>query len=63
MDGIYEIIQFLPTKFFPAKDSSGYDLLPLEEADMMIGQEITIKEDFSIHTIITVGQIPGLQTG
>lgn len=44
--GIYEIIQFLPTKFYPAKDSSGYDILPLEEADMMIGQEITIKEDF-----------------
>ena len=44
--GNYEIIQFLPTKFYPAKDSSGYDLLPLEEAYMMIGQEITIKEDF-----------------
>ncbi|MDE7476384.1 MAG: hypothetical protein K2M91_00290 [Lachnospiraceae bacterium] len=43
--GIYEVTAFLPTKFYPAKDSSGNVILPQEEADMMIGQEIIIREE------------------
>ena len=43
--GTYEITEFLPTKFYPAKDSCGYEILPQEEADMMIGQKIVIREE------------------
>lgn len=43
--GIYEVTEFLPTKFYPAKDSCGYDILPQEEADMLLGREIVIKEE------------------
>ncbi|MDE6566395.1 MAG: hypothetical protein K2K70_01530 [Lachnospiraceae bacterium] len=43
--GAYEVVEFLPTKFYPAKDSCGYEILPQEEADMMLGQEIVIKEE------------------
>ena len=44
--GVYIIEEFLPTKFFPAKDSNGDIRLPQEEADMMIGQEIRIEEGY-----------------
>lgn len=43
--GVYEVIGFLPTKFYPALDSGGYDILPQEEANMMMGQEIVISEE------------------
>ena len=43
--GVYTITEFLPTKFYPAADSSGNPYLPEEEADMMIGREVTISED------------------
>ena len=43
--GIYEVTAFLPTKFYPAKDSAGYVILPQKEANMMLGQEIVITED------------------
>ena len=36
---------FLPTKFYPAKDSAGYVILPQEEADLMLGQEVIITEE------------------
>lgn len=42
--GKYTIKEFLPTKYFPARDSNGDIRLPQEEADMMIGQEIMIEE-------------------
>lgn len=48
--GAYEVVEFLPTKFYPVKDSCGYEILPQEEADMMLGQEIVIKEEvFNTH--------------
>ena len=40
--GEYKITEFLPTKFYPAKDVSGIDVLPQGEADMMIGKEVVI---------------------
>lgn len=43
--GDYEIIEFLPTKFYPALDSSGCEELPKQEADMMLGQKIVIREE------------------
>ena len=43
--GVYTITEFLPTKFYPAADSSGNPYLPEEEADMMIGRKVTISED------------------
>lgn len=43
--GIYEVTDFLPTKFYPAQDSCGYTILPQEEADLMIGREIIIGKD------------------
>ncbi len=43
--GIYEVTAFLPTKFYPAKDSAGYVILPQKEADLMLGQEIVITEE------------------
>jgi len=43
--GIYEVAAFLPTKFYPAKDSAGYVILPQEEADLMLGQEVIITEE------------------
>lgn len=43
--GDYEIKEFLPTKFYPALDSNGYEILPEQEADMMLGQKITIREE------------------
>lgn len=43
--GDYEITEFLPTKFYPALDSSGCEELPKQEADMMLGQKITIREE------------------
>lgn len=43
--GDYEITDFLPTKFFPALDSNGYEILPQQEADMMLGQKIVISEE------------------
>ena len=43
--GDYEIIEFLPTKFYPALDSSGCEILPQQEADMMLGQKIVIREE------------------
>ena len=42
--GDYEITKFLPTKFYPALDSSGCEILPQQEADMMLGQEVAIRE-------------------
>lgn len=43
--GDYEITEFLPTKFYPALDSSGCEELPKQEADMMLGQIIAIREE------------------
>ena len=43
--GDYEITEFLPTKFYPALDSGGYEILPQQEADMMLGQKIVIREE------------------
>ena len=43
--GIYEVSAFLPTKFYPAKDSAGYEILPQGEADLMLGQEVVITEE------------------
>lgn len=46
--GEYQVIKFLPTKYYPALDSSGYEILPIVEADMMIGQEIVLNESFFV---------------
>lgn len=46
MGGTYEVVEFLPTKFYPALDSGGDVRLPQEEADMMIGREIVIGNDW-----------------
>lgn len=46
--GVYTITDFLPTKFYPALDSAGDILLPKEEADLMIGREITISEELFV---------------
>ena len=43
--GTYVITEFLPTKFYPANDSAGDIYLPLEEAELMVGKEVTIGED------------------
>jgi len=47
--GEYRISEFLPTKFFPVWDGEIYgekcDILPAEEAALMIGQDITVSED------------------
>lgn len=43
--GEYQVMEFLPTKYYPALDSNGYEILPREEADMMVGQEMILKED------------------
>lgn len=43
--GDYEITEFLPTKFYPALDSSGCEILPRQEADKMLGQKIVIREE------------------
>lgn len=43
--GVYEVAAFLPTKFYPAKDSAGYVIWPQEEADLMLGQEVIITEE------------------
>lgn len=42
--GVYEITAFLPTKYYPAVDSCGYEKLPQKEADLMLGQEILIEK-------------------
>ena len=46
--GTYTIVEFLPTKFSPAPDVEGDPYLPEEEAEMMIGKEITIEEDIFV---------------
>lgn len=46
--GTYSVIAFLPTKFYPALDSGGDVRLPQEEADMMIGMEVTIGESLFV---------------
>ena len=46
--GIYTITEFLPTKFYPAPDPVGDPYLPKEEADLMIGREITISEELFV---------------
>lgn len=46
--GTYAIIEFLPTKFYPAPDSAGDPYLPEEEAELMIGKEITVEEDIFV---------------
>lgn len=43
--GTYTVVEFLPTKFYPAPDTNGDPYLPEEEAELMIGKEITIEED------------------
>lgn len=45
MYGEYEIVEFLPTKYYPAIDSAGYEILPKEEAEMMLGKKICISEE------------------
>lgn len=48
MYGEYEIMEFLPTKYYPAVDSAGCEILPKEEAEIMIGKKVFIsKELFS----------------
>ena len=46
--GSYTIVEFLPTKFYPAPDSVGDPYLPEEEAELMIGKEIAIEEDLFV---------------
>lgn len=46
--GTYMITEFLPTKFYPAADSAGDPYLPREEADLMIGREVTIGENLFV---------------
>ena len=46
--GVYTITEFLPTKFYPAPDSAGDPYLPKEEADLMIGREVTISEELFV---------------
>lgn len=46
--GTYTIVEFLPTKFYPAPDTNGDPYLPEEEAELMIGKEITIEEDIFV---------------
>ncbi|MCH5263688.1 MAG: hypothetical protein J1F42_12300 [Lachnospiraceae bacterium] len=46
--GTYAVVEFLPTKFYPAPDPVGDPYLPEEEAEMMIGKEITIEEDIFV---------------
>lgn len=43
--GNYIVTEFLPTKYYPALDSSGYVRLPQEEADMMVGKVILVGRD------------------
>lgn len=43
--GTYVITEFLLTKFYPANDSAGDIYLPMEEAKLMVGKEVTIEED------------------
>lgn len=43
--GEYQVTDFLPTKYYPVTDSSGDELLPKEEADMMIGKTIIISQN------------------
>ena len=54
--GNYTIIEFMPTKFYPALDVAGDALLPQEEADMMIGREIVI--DDQLFTTYDNGRLP-----
>ena len=42
--GNYQVVEFLPTKFWPALDCSLNVILPKEEADMMIGKTIILSE-------------------
>ena len=46
--GTYTVVEFLPTKFYPASDPNGDLYLPEEEAEMMIGKEITVEEDIFV---------------
>lgn len=46
--GKYDVVEFIPTKYYPAADSGGYTILPKEEADLMIGKQIEISEDIFI---------------
>lgn len=46
--GKYDVVEFIPTKYYPAVDSGGYTILPKEEADLMIGKQIEISEDIFI---------------
>ena len=46
--GTYTVVEFLPTKFYPASDPNGDPYLPEEEAEMMIGKEITVEEDIFV---------------
>lgn len=46
--GTYTIVEFLPTKFYPAPDPNGDPYLPEEEAELMIGKEITVGEDIFV---------------
>ena len=46
--GIYTVVEFLPTKFYPAPDTNGDPYLPEEEAELMIGKEITVEEDIFV---------------
>jgi len=43
--GEYQVTDFLPTKYYPVIDSSGYELLPKEEANMMKGKTIIISQN------------------
>ena len=46
--GNYTIVEFLPTKFYPAPDPNGDPWLPEEEAELMIWKEIIVGEDIFV---------------
>ena len=46
--GEYQVTEFLPTKFYPALDSSRCIILPEEEAELMLGQYITLSEELFV---------------
>ena len=43
--GTYKVTAFLPTKFYPDLDLNGEELLPKEEAELMLGKTISLFEN------------------
>ena len=46
--GEYSVAEFVPTKFFPALDSNGCEILPQEEAELMLDKTIVIEENLFV---------------